>query len=125
MHEQPARRRKSSVTSKAERVRGVAVVPLLLAFAVIARAGISDEQIHQINQDVRMVLQRTETPGASILAIRDGRVIYRKAFGLRDLERRLSARMVVLRTVVIFGTVDPNKNKSSTKLTWAIIFHFM
>jgi len=74
-------------------MRVVCVALLLLAFADIARAGISDELTRQINQDVRMVLQRTETPGASILAMRDGRVIYRKAFGLRDLERRLPARM--------------------------------
>jgi D-alanyl-D-alanine carboxypeptidase len=71
----------------------VCVALLLLTFAGIARAGASDELIHQVNQDVRMVLRRTETPGASILALRDGRVIYRKAFGLRELERRLPARM--------------------------------
>ena len=74
-------------------MRDVGVALLLLAFAVIARAGISDALTRQINQDVRTVLQRSETPGASILAIRDGQVIYRRAFGLRDLERRLPARM--------------------------------
>ncbi len=74
-------------------MRDVCVALLLLVFAGNAHAGISDEMTQHINRDVRMVLRRTETPGASILAIRDGRVIYRKAFGLRDLERRLAARM--------------------------------
>ena len=65
---------------------------LLLGFAVFAGASSSDE-VERIDQDIRTVLQRTATPGASILVIRDGRVIYRKAFGLRDLDRGLPARM--------------------------------
>ena len=74
-------------------MRGVGVVLLLLAFAVIARAGNSDEMTQQINRDVKMVLQRTQTPGATILVIRDGEVLYRKAMGLRDLDHRFPVRM--------------------------------
>ena len=71
----------------------VCVVLLLVAFAVSARAGISNELTQRINHDVRMVLQRTATPGASILVTRDGQALYRQALGLRDLERRFPARM--------------------------------
>jgi D-alanyl-D-alanine carboxypeptidase len=69
------------------------VVLPLIASPAIAKMAISDEATQRINQDVRTVLQRTETPGATILAIREGQVIYRQAFGLRDLDHRLPARM--------------------------------
>jgi D-alanyl-D-alanine carboxypeptidase len=81
------------LTSNGARLRSVSVVLALLAFAVIARAGISHEMTRHINQDVKTVLQRTETPGATILVIRDGQALYRKAIGLRDLDRRFPVRM--------------------------------
>ena len=70
-----------------------AIALVLLASSAFAAAGHSSETAERINEDVRTVLQRTDTPGATILAIRDGHVIYRGAFGLRDFDRRLPARM--------------------------------
>lgn len=66
---------------------------LLVTLPAVANAGISDELTQRINRDVRTVLQRTETPGAAMLVIRDGQVLYRKAIGLRDLDRKLPARV--------------------------------
>jgi D-alanyl-D-alanine carboxypeptidase len=74
-------------------MRGVGVVLSLLVFTAIARGGISDEMTQHINQDVKTVLQRTQTPGATILVIQDGQALYRKAIGLRDRDRGLPARM--------------------------------
>jgi hypothetical protein len=42
------------------------IVLLLVTLPAVAKAGISDEVTQRINQDVRAVLQRTETPGATI-----------------------------------------------------------
>ena len=41
--------------------------------------------------DVRAILDRTGTPGAVIAIVEDGRMVYRKAYGLRDREHRLAA----------------------------------
>jgi D-alanyl-D-alanine carboxypeptidase len=68
-------------------------VLLLVALPAIGKEGISDVVTRRISRDVRTVLERTETPGATMLAIRDGQVIYREAIGLRDLDRRLPAGM--------------------------------
>jgi D-alanyl-D-alanine carboxypeptidase len=76
-----------------ERMRVAWAVLLLVTLPAVAKAGISDEVTQRINQDVRTVLQRTETPGATMLVTRDGQVIYRKAIGLRDLDRKLAARV--------------------------------
>ena len=73
------------------------VALLLVTLPALANAGISDEVTQRINQDVRTVLQRTETPGATMLVSRDGLVIYRKAIGLRDFDRKLLARVVAMR----------------------------
>jgi CubicO group peptidase (beta-lactamase class C family) len=48
-------------------------------------------RIKQIDADVRAILDRTKTPSAVIAVIQDDRVIYRKAYGFRDHERRLAA----------------------------------
>jgi len=82
-----------SVINNAARMRVACVVFLLVALPAIGKAGISDVATQRIRQDVRTVLQRTGTPGATMLAIRDGQVIYREAIGLRDLDRRLPAGM--------------------------------
>ena len=44
----------------------------------------------QIDFDVRTVLRRREVPGAVVAVIREGRVVYVRAFGLRDRERGLA-----------------------------------
>jgi D-alanyl-D-alanine carboxypeptidase len=40
---------------------------------------------------VQAVLQRTGTPGATLLVLRDGRLLYEKAYGLRSISPRLPA----------------------------------
>lgn len=47
--------------------------------------------IDRIDVDVRTILRLTGTPGAVIGIVEDGRIVYRKAYGLRDLERRIAA----------------------------------
>jgi CubicO group peptidase (beta-lactamase class C family) len=56
----------------------------------IAEIG-ADATAMSIDRDIRTVLERTESPGATILVIRGGRRVYSRAFGLRDLEHRLPA----------------------------------
>jgi len=57
---------------------------------VLAKS-LDQARIKQIDADVRSILDRTRTPGAVIAIVRDDRVIYRKAYGIRDRERRLAA----------------------------------
>ncbi len=45
----------------------------------------------RIDADVRRVLERSGAPSAVIAIVDDGRVVYRKAYGLRDSERKLAA----------------------------------
>lgn len=74
-------------------MRAACVVLLLVALPAIVKARISDEVTQRITRDVRTVLQRTGTPGATMLAIREGQVIFREAMGLRDVDRGLPALM--------------------------------
>jgi D-alanyl-D-alanine carboxypeptidase len=71
-----------------------AFVIFLLATPLVGRAAaIEGGLVQSIDQDVARVLARTETPGATILVIRDGQPVYSHAFGLRALEARLPAGM--------------------------------
>ena len=71
----------------------VSMALLLVASAALAKPEITEKTAHRIYLDVRTVLARTETPGATILAIRNGQRVYSHAFGLCDLERGLPAAM--------------------------------
>ena len=51
----------------------------------------------RIDADVRTVLQRTGTPGATVLIAEHGRVVYRHTYGLRDREHLLPAGKQLLR----------------------------
>jgi CubicO group peptidase (beta-lactamase class C family) len=67
---------------------------LLLRLSLIATAAsapIDDQLAKRIDADVQTVLQRTGTPGATILIAEHGRIIYRHAYGLRDRERHVPA----------------------------------
>jgi D-alanyl-D-alanine carboxypeptidase len=44
-----------------------------------------------IDNDVWTVLHRTETPGATILVVRDGQLLYSNAYGFRELEGQIPA----------------------------------
>jgi len=46
----------------------------------------------RIDGDVQSILRRSGTPGATVLVVRNGQIVYRQAYGLRDRERRLPAR---------------------------------
>jgi CubicO group peptidase (beta-lactamase class C family) len=66
---------------------------LLLAAFFIGDYAIGEQTTQHIERDVEAVLARSQTPGATILALRNGKPIFRHAFGYRDLERRLPATM--------------------------------
>jgi CubicO group peptidase (beta-lactamase class C family) len=73
-----------------------AAPPPPVAVSEAASALISPAEQEAIDQAVAEVLRRTEVPSASIAVVRDGRIAYRKAYGLKRLEPRepadLSAR---------------------------------
>ena len=62
-----------------------------LAHGPVLAKSLESARIKQISADVRSILFRTNTPSAVVEIIRDDRVIYRKAYGFRDRERRLAA----------------------------------
>jgi D-alanyl-D-alanine carboxypeptidase len=47
--------------------------------------------IQRIDSDVQKILSLTKTPSAVIGIVEDGKIFYRKAYGLRDVERRTAA----------------------------------
>ena len=61
---------------------------LLLALLLAA----SPDAMARIDKDVRAVLQRTGTPGASVLVIQDGKRLVSQAYGFRQLAGKLPAR---------------------------------
>ena len=78
------------------------VVLLLVASPTIAKKGAREgELLRHIDQDVWTVLHSTETPGATILAIRDGQLIYSHAYGVRELATRLPASMDRLKSTSV------------------------
>ena len=56
----------------------------ILLFATAAAASTVPAQLDAILKDYG----RTDAPGASVLVAQDGKVLYRKAFGLANLEER-------------------------------------
>ena len=67
-----------------------------LAHGPVLAKPLDPARIKQIDADVRAILDRTKTPSAVIAIVRDDRVIYRKAYGFRDHERRLAADVETL-----------------------------
>ncbi len=59
--------------------------------AVAASAPIDGQLAKRVDTNVQTVLQRTGTPGATILIAEHGHVVYRHAYGLRDREHHLPA----------------------------------
>lgn len=66
-----------------------AVLPL--APVIATAAPLDPSVIKRIDTDVQTVLERSGAPSAVIAVVDDGRIVYRKAYGLRDRERRLAA----------------------------------
>lgn len=78
--------------------RALAALPLLFLTLVAAAATrpidapqINPQLAKRIDGDVETVLQRTGTPGATILVAQHGRIVYRHAYGLRDREHKRPA----------------------------------
>jgi CubicO group peptidase (beta-lactamase class C family) len=70
------------------------VVLLLVASRATAGTSVAEGELaRRIDRDVGTVLQRTETPGATVLVVREGQVLYSHAYGLRDLAARRPAGM--------------------------------
>ena len=74
-------------------LRSLTALPLLcLSLAAVAAPAPIDGQLaKRIDADVRTILQRTGTPGATILIAEHGQVVYRHAYGLRDREHHVPA----------------------------------
>jgi uncharacterized protein YbbC (DUF1343 family)/CubicO group peptidase (beta-lactamase class C family) len=56
-----------------------------LAFATPESVGMSSERLAKIDEAVSASIEKKETPGAVVLVGRQGRIVYRKAFGARAL----------------------------------------
>ncbi len=63
------------------------------ALAQSQQGQLSPQLARRIDADVGAVLGRTQVPGAVVEVIAHGHVVYQKAYGLRDLARRLPARV--------------------------------
>jgi len=73
------------------------LVLLLVACPAMAGTGTLARALAQrIDKDVSTALHRTGTPGATILVVRDGRLVYVHAYGFRDLEGRIPASVDTL-----------------------------
>ncbi len=73
-------------------MRRIALVVSLWASVSGAQAAASLDPLlaKHIDTDVQAVLQHTDTPGATIAIIKDGQLVYRHAYGLREQEHRLA-----------------------------------
>src|SRR5690349_5409212 len=76
-------------------LRSVVLVTAFLALTqnVLAAPSVDPARIKQIDADVRAILDRTLTPSAVIAVVEGDRIVYRKAYGLRDRDRRLHANV--------------------------------
>ena len=63
---------------------------LAVPSATIAQA-LAPSTTQRVDADVQAILARTGAPSAVVAIIDHGRVVYRKAYGLRDHERKLAA----------------------------------
>ena len=74
-------------------LRSLSALPLLCLslIAVAASPPISNQLAKRIDADVQTILQRTGTPGATILIAERGHVVYRQAYGLRNREHHVPA----------------------------------
>ncbi len=75
------------------------VIALLAALPLTAHAAAPDAAMpsvalaRRIDADVTLVLHYTETPGATILILKDGRPLYAHAYGFRSLADHQPAHM--------------------------------
>lgn len=62
-----------------------------LAYGLALAQEPGQDQTRHIDADVATILERTQTPSAVVAIVRNDRIVFRKAYGLRDNERRLAA----------------------------------
>ena len=70
----------------------VLAVTICLPPFVQAQAGISPDIQKKIDEIAAQALASTGAPGASLAIVRDGRIVYAKAYGLSNLETQTAAR---------------------------------
>lgn len=64
---------------------------LLAAPSAVVAQALAASAAQHIDADVQAILARTGTPSAVVAVVDNGRTVYRKAYGLRDHERKLAA----------------------------------
>jgi D-alanyl-D-alanine carboxypeptidase len=80
-------------------LRALSIAVLLsqsfFACAAVSTHQTSSDSAHErrIDMEVQRLLDLHHTPGASVEAIHGGRIVYARAFGLRDVARRLPANV--------------------------------
>jgi CubicO group peptidase (beta-lactamase class C family) len=68
------------------------LVPLLTATPALAAPRVVGAELSKrIDADVDRVMRRADVPGAVVLIVADGQVVYRRAYGQRDREQHLPA----------------------------------
>jgi len=78
------------MSPSAAAMRRASALVASLALASAHAASLDPARAARIDADVQAILARTHTPGAVVAVVQDGRVVYRKAYGLRDRERGLA-----------------------------------
>jgi D-alanyl-D-alanine carboxypeptidase len=75
--------------------RFVLAACLLVGSQVMANAATPPKGTvaQRIDNDVLTILHRTETPGVTVLVLKDGRQLYGRAYGFRSVDGRLPASM--------------------------------
>ena len=72
-------------------LRPIGFFLLSVSTAAMAAAPVDPQTAQHIDADVATILQRTGTPSATIEVTEHGQVVYRKAYGLSDREKRTPA----------------------------------
>jgi CubicO group peptidase (beta-lactamase class C family) len=84
-------KKKSFLTSKSTKVFQVVALLLLCLQATAQRTtdkGFSAEKLQRIDRFIEKEIQENQIPGASVLLIKKGQVVYNKAFGYADIESK-------------------------------------
>ena len=90
---------------------GMPCALMILLFATVAAPSTVPAQLDAILKDYG----RADAPGASVLVAQDGKVLYRKAFGLANLEERTpvtTATNFRLASVINAVTRQPGRRRA-------------
>lgn len=75
---------------------------LIVTFRGYAAGSIDPGLVHSMDRDVEAIMRRWDTPGVVIAVIKNGKTLYRHAYGLRNVEARLP---MTLNTSVEIGSI--------------------